>query len=88
MIWLIFVFVLLVLWLIYKFWVKILFVHLEIINTTLMQIYGELNRIRLINGDEKVARQIEKFDKKYNYYIPFFDDKRGFEKYQATKRKM
>ncbi len=88
MIWLIFVFVLLVLWLIYNFGVRILFIHLGVINTTLMQIYGELNRIRLINGDEKVARQIEKFDKMNNYYIPFFNDERGFKKYRATKRKI
>jgi|SRR3990167_6497090 len=60
-------------------------------STALMQIYGEVNRIRLIQAgvNEKdkarIATKIQEFDHKVNFYIPFFDSKKGYDNYQAAK---
>lgn len=56
------------------------------ISVSLIQIYGELNRIRLILGEKsKRGKIIEEFDKKYNYYFPFFDSEKAKKKYKGTK---
>lgn len=55
------------------------------IATAMMQTYGELNRIRLILTDKKYGKKILDEDKKGNHYIPFFDEQRGFDIYQAAK---
>lgn len=46
-------------------------VQLYNISCALTQIYGELNRIRLITSDPKRFKEIEKFDKEHNHYAPF-----------------
>lgn len=57
------------------------------INSSLIQIYGELNRIRLIAGEKsEKGRWIEEFDEVNNGYIPFFDSKKNYKKYNALKR--
>ena len=54
--------------------------------SVLTQIYGEINRIRLIIGEKsKTGKNIEEFDKKNNGYIPFFDSKKNYKKYKAMK---
>jgi len=52
------------------------------INNTLTQIYGELNRIRLIQSDPKRAKSIEKFDRENNHYAPFFGSEKARKKYK------
>lgn len=56
------------------------YVQLYNISAALTQIYGELNRIRLITSDPKRAKQIEKFDKENNHYAPFDKNKAPDEK--------
>lgn len=54
--------------------------------TVMTQIYGEINRIRLILGEKSIrAKEIEKFDKKYNKYNPYFGSDRSEKKYTALK---
>jgi len=54
----------------------------ENVTGVLLQIYGELNRIRLILGeDSKRGKEIEKFDAETNHYFPFFDSEKAFKKY-------
>lgn len=56
----------------------------EIKNLTLAiyQVYGELNRIRLIMGENSErAKKIEDFDKKVNYYAPFCDSEKAIKRY-------
>lgn len=56
------------------------------IQNCLMQIYGELNRIRLILGEKSERGQkIEKFDRETNAYIPFFDNDEEFKKFPYPK---
>ena len=56
------------------------------IETMLTQIYGELNRIRLIMSDKnETGKKIQEFDKIYNKYFPFFDSKKNYDKYKACK---
>ena len=44
----------------------------------LYQIYGELNRIRLILGeDSERGKDIEEWDKWYNEYAPFTKEDQG-----------
>ncbi len=55
------------------------------IEDILMQIYGELNRIRLILGEEsKTGKRIEDGDKRFGYN-PFFEDEKTYEKYRYMK---
>lgn len=56
-------------------------IQLYNINAALTQIYGELNRIRLITSDPKRAKSIEKFDKENNHYAPFFGSEKARKKY-------
>ena len=61
------------------------------INAGLLQIYGEINRLRLIaygvtaKERQSRARNIESFDAKVNKYYPFFDNRKNYEKYDAYK---
>lgn len=56
------------------------YVQLYNISCALTQIYGELNRIRLITSDPKRAKEIEMFDNEHNYYAPFDKNKAPHEK--------
>ena len=56
-------------------------------NAVLIQIYGELNRIRLSTNDPKQAKHIRQFDAENNGYIPFFDNPKMYENYKALKVK-
>lgn len=61
--------------------------HREIF-AVLSQIYGELNRMRLIMGEgSDTGARIEKFDKESNSYDPFFASDEAAEKYKALKVK-
>lgn len=51
----------------------------------LIQIYGELNRIRLSMNDPQKAKEIMEFDAKHNGYVPFFDDFGMYNRYPAAK---
>ena len=52
------------------------------LTVPLWQIYGELNRLRLILGEKsKRGQKIEKFDAEHNYYIPFAESEKLMEKY-------
>ena len=58
------------------------------IEAMLAQIYGELNRIRLIQGEKsKRGKKIEEFDKKYNKYYPYFGSKESEKNFKAAKGK-
>ena len=47
------------------------------------QIYGELNRIRLIlSENSKVGKKISEFDRTHNFYVPFIEDDLNREKYK------
>lgn len=57
-------------------------------DAVLMQIYGELNRIRIILGEgSETGERIAKFDRENNGYDPFFDSEVNFKKFNALKRK-
>jgi hypothetical protein len=57
------------------------------INISLVQIYGEVNRIRLIMGEKSEKGQwIEDFDNKQSGYVPFFDSKKNYKKFTAMKK--
>ena len=69
------------------FWLE-LPLHIAQIATALFQIYGELNRVRLIIGEKsKRAKDIENFDKKNNKYYPYFGSEKSEKRYQALKGK-
>lgn len=56
---------------------------------SLAQIYGELNRIRLIIGSKsEKGKHIEQFDKECNKYFPFFDSEKAFNDYGNLKGDM
>lgn len=62
--------------------------YISNICVALVQIYGEINRIRLILGENnKRAEVIEDFDKKENRYYPFFDRAENHEAFHGMKGK-
>lgn len=58
------------------------------IANALWQIYGELNRIRLIMGSKSTrGQEIEEFDKTNNGYIPFFDNSENWRSFNKKGKK-
>lgn len=59
-------------------------IQLYNISVALTQIYGEMNRMRLITSDHKRAKNIEKFDKENNNYAPFFGSEKARKEYNKN----
>lgn len=65
--------------------------QISILNAAIVQLYGEVNRLRLMQSGltyrekARIARKIEQFDKKFNGYDPFFASKKAYDNYKAIK---
>lgn len=64
---------------------KITEIQLYNISAALTQIYGELNRMRLIQSDPKRAKDIEKFDRENNNYAPYFGSEKARKEYDSPR---
>ena len=67
---------------------KNLLIILQNINVSLIQIYGELNRLRLIAGEKSErGKKIEEYDRMNFKYNPYFGSERRETDFGAMKEK-